>query len=111
MELVFLWWFLLFVLGLVVFPITFVLLKHLPDKGYAFSKVLALLLLGYFSWLLGYVSFSGGTILLAFILIASFSVIIITMGVGRSFWEYVKKEIGFLLLEEILFLVVFLIAG
>ncbi len=111
MELVLLWWFTLLIMGIVVFPISFVLLKHLPDKGYAFSKVLALLLLGYLSWLMGYVSFGAGTVLLAFILIASFSAVIIWMGVGRSFLEFVKKEIGFLLLEEILFLVFFLIAG
>src|ERR1700677_4049357 len=111
MELVLLWWFILFVLGIVVFPISFILLKHLPDKGYAFSKILALLLMGYLSWLLGYIAFNGGTILLAFALIIAFSGSIIWKGVGRSFFTYVKKELGFLLLEEILFLVVFLIAG
>jgi YYY domain-containing protein len=111
MELVLLWWFILFVLGIVVFPISFILLKHLPDKGYAFSKILALLLIGYLSWLFGYISFNGGTILLAFALIIAFSVLIILKGVGRSFFEYIKTDLGFLLLEEILFLVIFLIAG
>jgi len=111
MELVLLWWFILFVFGITVFPISFILLKHLFDKGYAFSKVLSLLLIGYLSWLLGYISFNGVTILLAFVLVVAFSFLIIWKGVGRSFFVYVKKEVGFLLLEEILFLVVFLIAG
>ena len=72
-------------MGMVVFPISFVLLKHLPDKGYAFSKVLALLLLGYLSWLMGYVSFGAGTILLAFILIAAFSAVDSLDGCGSCF--------------------------
>src|ERR1700727_762078 len=104
MELVLLWWFILFVLGIVVFPISYILLKNLFDKGYAFSKVLALLLVGYLSWLLGYISFNGVIILLAFFIIATFSFLIIWKGVGHSFLLHVKKEIGFLLLEEILFL-------
>jgi YYY domain-containing protein len=111
MELVLLWWFILFVFGIVTFPISYILLKHLFDKGYVFSKVLALLMIGYFSWLLGYVSFNGLTIFLAFFIIVIFSLLIIWKGVGRSFFEYIKKEVGFLLLEEILFLIIFLIAG
>jgi YYY domain-containing protein len=111
MELVLLWWFILFVFGMVTFPISFILLKHLFDKGYAFSKALALLLIGYLSWLLGYISFNSVTILLAVVLVTAFSILVIGKGVGRSFFAYVKKELGFLLLEEVLFLVVFLIAG
>ncbi len=111
MGLVLLWWFILFVFGIVIFPISYILLKNLFDKGYAFSKILSLLLVGYLSWILGYIAFNGVTILLAFFIVTGFSFLIIWKGVGRSFFIYAKKEIGFLLLEEILFLVVFLIAG
>ncbi len=111
MDLILLWYFILFVLGLSVFPITFVLLKHLPDKGYAFSKILALLLLGYFSWIFGYISFGVGTILFSFILLLAASGLVLWNGTGKAFTEFLKKEAGFLLLEEIVFLVVLIIAG
>ena len=111
MDLVLWWYFILFVLGISVFPIAFVLLKHLPDKGYAFSKVLALLLLGYFSWIFGYVSFGIGTIVLSFLLLLAISATILWTGTGRAFFDFLKKEVGFLLLEEIVFLVIFIIAG
>ena len=62
---VFTWWFAVLVLGWAVFPIGFVLFRQLPDKGYFFSKVLGLLLLGYLSWLLGYVAFNGAVIFFA----------------------------------------------
>lgn len=106
-----LWYFILLVLGLSVFPITFVLLKHLPDKGYAFSKILALLLLGYFSWIFGYISFGLGTIIFSFILLLAISGTVLWKGTGRAFSDFLKREIGFLLLEEIVFLVVLIIAG
>jgi len=41
------WWLIVLTLGLVTFPISFVALKHFPDKGYVFSKALGLLLMGY----------------------------------------------------------------
>jgi YYY domain-containing protein len=40
-------------LGLLAFPITFVLLRRLPDRGYAFAKPLALVLSSYLLWVLG----------------------------------------------------------
>ena len=63
---IFLWWFVVLIVGFATFPITFVTLRHLPDKGYFFSKILALMVMGYLTWLLGYVSFNGGTIFISF---------------------------------------------
>lgn len=47
------WWLLLFFLGLVFLPLTSSLFKKFWDKGYGFSKILAILLTSYFIWLLG----------------------------------------------------------
>ena len=47
------WFAVLQVLGLSVVPLTFRLLRRLPDKGYSFSKPVSLLLLGYIVWLGG----------------------------------------------------------
>ena len=47
------WLFAVEVLGLLAFPLTFVLLGRLPDRGYTVTKPLALGLCAYLLWLLG----------------------------------------------------------
>jgi YYY domain-containing protein len=46
------WWFVVQVIGLAGLPLTAFLFRALPDRGYAFSKSLGLLLVGYGAWLL-----------------------------------------------------------
>ena len=104
------WWLLVDVLGLLALPITLVLLRHLPEKGYAFSKVVALLIVGYFSWIFGYVSFGLGAACCSVLLMALLSAWIL-----RDQWisikAYLARNIGFILVVESLFLMAFLIAG
>ena len=47
------WWLTLLILGLAALPITLSLFRNLPDRGYAFSRPLGLLLFSYLFWLLG----------------------------------------------------------
>ncbi|MFQ5615899.1 MAG: DUF2298 domain-containing protein [Anaerolineales bacterium] len=49
----FLWYFVTTLLGLITFPLAFRLLPGLPDRGYAVSRILGLLLWGYGFWILG----------------------------------------------------------
>jgi YYY domain-containing protein len=46
------WWFVVQGIGLAGLPLTTFLFRALPDRGYAFSKSLGLLLTGYGAWLL-----------------------------------------------------------
>ena len=46
------WWLVVAALGWMVFPITFVFLPRLRDRGYGLARVLALLLVAYVTWLL-----------------------------------------------------------
>lgn len=48
---VLLWYIVITVLGWLAFPLTFWFLRHLPDRGFAFSRSLGLLLWGYLFWL------------------------------------------------------------
>ncbi len=105
------WWLVVLVLGLVTLPITFVALKHFPDKGYVFSKVLGLLLVGYLYWLLGYVAFNGATLFLAFLIVCGISTTLLITWIGKPFIEFFKKNIGFFLVVECFFLTAFLVAG
>lgn len=66
------WWALVEIIGIAVFPIAFRFFRNLPDRGYAFSKPLGLLFLAYPFWLLtsfGFLNNTQGTILLLLVLI------------------------------------------
>ena len=49
------WWVVLQVLGLAVLPVSAVLFRALPDRGYALSKPLGLLLVGWLGYILAMV--------------------------------------------------------
>ncbi|MBI3537336.1 MAG: hypothetical protein HY070_07265, partial [Chloroflexi bacterium] len=55
------WWLLLELIGLAAFPIAFRFFRNLPDRGYAFTKPLGLLLIAYPYWLLGTLGFLMNT--------------------------------------------------
>lgn len=66
------WWLAVQVLGLAGLPLTMFLFRSLPDRGYAFSKSLGLLLTGYGAWLLamfGLGTFSAPLLLIVALLI------------------------------------------
>src|SRR5271156_5316810 len=108
---VFIWWFAVLVLGWAVFPIGFILFRQLPDKGYFFSKVLGLLLLGYLSWLLGYVAFNGAIIFLSFAILVALSGALLWSWTGKIFFETLQKKLLSFIVTEGLFLLILLIAG
>jgi YYY domain-containing protein len=68
-----LWYLSVSLVGLAAFPLAFRLLPALPDRGFAFSRALGLLLWGYFFWLLVSLGFAqndlGGQFLAFLILV------------------------------------------
>ncbi len=106
-----LWWFVVLVAGFATFPITFVALKHLPDKGYVFSKILGLMLMGYLTWLLGYFSYNGGTIFVSFLILVLVSGLLLWNWIGKFFLEFIGKNLGYFIFVEFFFLMAFLVAG
>ncbi len=102
------WWLLISLFGLAAAPLTWRLFKHLPDRGYAFSKPVGLLWVGLISWLLGFVYFSVLTILFSLALL-----------IGVSFWiwktheteirTYVEQNLGHILVNEAFFLLLFML--
>ena len=108
---VLIWYFAVTLIGWITFPIAYVALKHFPDKGYAFSKVLGLLLTGYLYWLLGYVAFNGATLALVLVSVAGLSGFLLISWTGKPFLEFAKKNLAFFLLMEAFFLMAFFVAG
>lgn len=104
------WWLVLVLLGTAVTPLTLHLLAKLPDRGYAFGKMLGLLLTSYLFWLLGSLGIVGNN--LGGILVGLAGVI------GLSAWAWRQEQASiagwlrdnwrYVLLTELLFLGVYL---
>ncbi len=68
------WWLAVIVLGWLTFPLAFLIFPGLADRGYMLSRILALLLISYFGWLLASLEWlpnSRGTLLLGMGLLAA----------------------------------------
>lgn len=117
------WYLTLTILGLLTFPLSYRLFSGLTDRGYAFSRILGLLLWGYLFWLLaslGVLRNDLGGILFALLLLLGLSAWSLLSGVsgdGSVFdksrdrlieiadWLRMKKT--FILFVEVLFLIGF----
>jgi YYY domain-containing protein len=70
------WWAALMVIGAAATPLTLTLFRRLPDRGYAFVKLVGLLIVSYLFWLLGSLGFLGnnlGGILFALLILIGLS--------------------------------------
>ena len=77
------WWLALMVVGAAATPLAFVLFKRLPDRGYAFVKMVGLLIVSYLFWMFGSLGLLGNN--LGSILVALLAL------VGLSVWVYRKS--------------------
>ena len=85
------WWIVVITLGWLVFPLTYVILRGVPDRGYALARILSLLLVSYFTWLaasLGWMANSRSAILLAIVLVGLVNLAI--------FWRRRREMITFI---------------
>jgi uncharacterized membrane protein len=103
-----LWWSGAELVGLAAFPLTYAFFRWLPDRGYAFSKVIGLLLLGYGVWMgavIGLFQYGRGSVILVLLGIAGLSVVI----AGRhrdELGRFVRSGSRYILFVEVLFFAV-----
>ncbi len=105
------WLLLLILLGLVAFPLTFVMLPRLPDRGWGVSKTLGMLLLAWLAWFapaLKLTSYSRAWIALCLGLLVGFSAVIAWRRWGMI-REFLRERKSLLLTEEAIFLAMFLL--
>ncbi len=106
------WWATAELVGAIAFPIAFVFFHRLPDRGYAFTKAIGLLLLSYCLWIgatLGIYPNSRGSIIFIMALLALLSAVL----AGRHRQElgaFLRGGWPYLLLVEGLFLSTFVLA-
>jgi YYY domain-containing protein len=116
------WWAVLLLIGTTAVPLAYTFLQQLPDRGYAFVKMLGLLVVGYLFWLLvslGVVANGLGGILLALLGLAGLS--------AAAYWRradiwgvtedvvaerpslpnWLRQNWRYILLTELLFLLIF----
>lgn len=103
------WWVALFLLGTAVTPLAFHLFKKLPDRGYAFTKMLGLLLVSYLFWLgssMGLLRNELGGILFALILVLGASLWALRQE-GADFRLWLSDAKRTILITELLFFVIY----
>lgn len=103
-----LWWSTFFILGTIAMPLTFVVFKKFWDKGYLFSKIIALIILTYIIFILGVFRF------LPFTSISLFGIIIIAilldfLYLRKNYQDFIKTlqtHWKIIIFEELLFFII-----
>jgi len=103
------WLLLVELVSLLILPICFMLFRGLPDRGYLLSKIVGLLLLAYFPWLLasqGLIGFGTTSIYLGLLIMSIFSFIILMIK-RKEILDFLSQRWRILVFEEFLFLIAF----
>ena len=109
------WWITLQLLGLIAFPLASVVLRGLPDRGWAASKVLGLLLVGWLGYTLAMMQlaqFGRGLLLFCALALAGLSAWILLRN-GRAGWEDLRAHLArpgmwrYIIAAEVLFALAF----
>ena len=105
----FLWYLVIFLLGLIGFPISFRLLTKLKDRGYTLVKSLSLLVWGYLFWLLcvlGLVQNNIGGVVFALVVYLGISIACLN-GKLQEIRIWIRDNYRILLLSEAVFFIAF----
>lgn len=105
------WWLALVMMGTAVVPLTFMLFNKLADRGYAFTKMVGLLLVSYLFWIMGSLGFVGnnlGGIVLALLVVAGLSAWAFTRQ-RAQLTVWLRENVAYIGLVELLFLVMFVL--
>jgi len=99
------WWALLFGIGVVFFPLSWLLLRKFFDQGYVFGKILGILIISYVVWLLGSLRIAAFTATTIWLVLAA--AVIFNYFLFKKNKEVLKKEIKhnrrLFIFEEIIF--------
>jgi len=105
------WWFMVQLLGFIALPFTSVIFRGLPDRGYAFGKALAILLVSYILWLAASAHIlpnSQWSIILIIVLLAVGSFFLF-MRRRHEIASFVSENRGVIIATEAIFLVSFIL--
>jgi YYY domain-containing protein len=106
------WWIGLSALGLLTYPLIWRLFRHLPDAGFALSKVTGLLLVSYAVWLVAsspLLGFTRSTLLILLLIIALLSGATLRRRSRHSFLEMLRGRWRSIVEIELVTLAAFLV--
>ena len=108
----YLWWFVVQVVGLASFPLAFAFFRFLPDRGYAFTKPLGLVLMTYVLWVgasAGIVPNSRASLIL---ILAGIALTSLVLAVRRrdELRAFVRDRWHYILSVEVLFALALVVA-
>ncbi len=109
----FVWWLTLEVLGTAAWPFAWIAMRRLPDRGWAFSKALGLLLVGYGAWLLGMcqlVPFSRASNLAVLLVLGGGAAWLVRRNdaaLGREMAVFLRSQMRYWIAAEVLFSLAF----
>ena len=105
------WWATAVILGWLTFPITFIALRGLPDKGYALSRILSLLLVSYFAWLTGSLNLLPYTrsTLLAGVGVVAVVNLLLFLRYRREMWGFLRGNGRYILTVELIGITLYLL--
>jgi len=107
---IFVWWLIMQVLGWLALPTAMRIFRWLPDRGYAFSKALGLLLITYLLWLggsLGFLRNNLSGILVSALAVAGISAWFYFRGDGLDLGAFLRRHARMIIVVEVLFLAAF----
>ncbi len=97
-------------ISILALPLTLFIFRPLPDRGYLFSKILAVLLTSYLVWLMAsmkWAAFSRASITCALVMLFIASLVVMAFR-GRDIVDFIKSKWRLIAVAEALFLVAFL---
>ena len=103
------WWLLATLAGAAAWPLTFRLLRGLPDRGYTLVRLLGMVLIGYVFWMatsLGLVMNTNGSVILAAVVVLALGILIRSREESPLRW--LRENWKLVLLTEVLFVILFL---
>jgi YYY domain-containing protein len=110
------WWAVVTAIGAIAFPIVHYLLKDLTDRGYAFSKLIGLLIISFSFWLFGSLGFlknNLGGILLGILALGILSAWVLVRArespAETTSLEWVKGNWKYITIAELIFIAVFVL--
>jgi YYY domain-containing protein len=107
------WWLAIEAIGLVALPLTLLLFRSLPGRGYAFAKPLGLLLIGYLFWLtltLHVLPNRPGSIVWVMLVVLLVDYFILRRR-WAELWRAILERRGFVIACEIVFFAGLFVAG
>lgn len=105
------WWVVLFLLGLISFPIVFLLFDWLWDRGWGFSKVVGIIFISYWTWIFGslhLLSFNRLNLLIGLFIFSSISYLFYKENISKL-RKFFQKHWKLIIFEELVFGLLFII--